>query len=97
MKSEKCLRKDCYRKDKNIVYSYLKIYNIRMKTIKELKIKDLYDYCFKEMVNILEIDPGYFMINDFKGCKDGSTIFNLCYYSEDSVPHIIFSNIKCIF
>ena len=39
-KLTKCLRKDCLRKDKLIVYSFLKIYNIRMKTIKELKIKD---------------------------------------------------------
>ena len=49
------------------------------------------------MVNILDIQPEYFMVNDFKGCKDGSTIFNLCYCEENSVPHIIFNNIECIF
>ena len=49
------------------------------------------------MVNILDIDSEYFMINDFKGCKDGSTIFNVCYYSENSVPHVVFNNIECIF
>ena len=37
------------------------------------------------------------MVNDFKGCKDGSTVFNLCYCSEDSVPHIVFNDIECIF
>ena len=37
------------------------------------------------------------MVNGFKGCKDGSTIFNLCYCSEGSLPHIVFNNIKCIF
>ena len=36
------------------------------------------------------------MINDFKDCKDGSTIFNLCYREENSVPHIILNNIECI-
>ena len=39
-KLTKCLRKDGLRKDKLIVYSFLKIYNIRMKAIRELKIKD---------------------------------------------------------
>ena len=37
------------------------------------------------------------MVNDFKGCKDGSVLFNLCYFDENGVPHIVFSNIKCIF
>ena len=68
-----------------------------MKTIRELKIKDWSGYFFTEMVNILDIEPEYFMINNFNGCKDGSTIFNLCYCSEDSVPHIVFNNIECIF
>ena len=30
------------------------------------------------MVNILDIQPEYFLIIDFEGCKDGSTIFNIC-------------------
>ena len=47
-----------------------------MKKIRELKIKDWSGYCFKEMINILDIEPEYFMVNDFKRCKDGSTIFN---------------------
>ena len=37
------------------------------------------------------------MVNDFEGCKDGSTIFNLYYCSEGSVPDIVFNNIECIF
>ena len=31
------------------------------------------------MVNILDINPEYIIVNDFKGCKDGSVLFNLCY------------------
>ena len=31
------------------------------------------------MVNISDIDPEYFLINDFKDCKDRSTIFNIAY------------------
>ena len=68
-----------------------------MKTIRKLNIKDWSGYFFKEMANILDIDPEYFMINDFKGCKDGSILFNLCYCSEDSVPHIVSNNTECIF
>ena len=49
------------------------------------------------MVNILDIKPEYFTINDFKGCKDGSILFNLCYCEENSVLHIVFNNIECIF
>ena len=55
------------------------------------------DIFFKEMINILEINPEYIMVNDFKGCKDGSILFNLCYSDENSVPHIVFYNIECIF
>ena len=49
------------------------------------------------MVNILDIEPEYFMINDFKDCKDDSTLFNVCYCEENSVPHVIFNDIECIF
>ena len=49
------------------------------------------------MVNILDIEPEYFMINDFEGCRDGSTLFNLFYCSEDSVLYIVFNTIECIF
>ena len=40
------------------------------------------------MINILDIEPKYFMINDFKGRKDDSTIFNICYCEEGCVPHV---------
>ena len=49
------------------------------------------------MVNILDIEPKYFMVNDYKGCKDGSIVFNLCYSDKTGVPHIVFNNIECIF
>ena len=68
-----------------------------MKTIRELNIKDWSGYIFKEMVNILNIEPEYFMVNDFKGCKDGTIVFNLCYSDEPAVPHIVFNDIECIF
>ena len=48
------------------------------------------------MVNILDIDSEYFIVNDFKGRKDGSILFNLCY-SDESVLHVVFNNIECIF
>ena len=68
-----------------------------MKAIRELNIKDWNGYFFKEMVNILDIQPEYFMVNDFKGIKNGSVLLNLCYYDETGVPHIVFNNIECIF
>ena len=49
------------------------------------------------MINILDVNPEYFMVNDFKGCKDGSVLFNLCYSDENGVPHIAFNNTDCIF
>ena len=49
------------------------------------------------MVNINDIHPEFFLINDFKDCKDGSVLFNLCYCEENSVPHVVFNNIQCIF
>ena len=49
------------------------------------------------MVNILDVQSEYFMVNDFKGCKDGSTIFNLSFCEKNCVPHIVFNNVECIF
>ena len=49
---------------------FFKIYHIRTKTIKELNSKDWSSYFFEEMVNILDIELEYFMVNDFKGRKD---------------------------
>ena len=37
-----------------------------MKTIKELNIKNWCRYFFTEMVNINNIEPEYFLINNFK-------------------------------
>ena len=68
-----------------------------MKMIKELNIKEWSGYVFKEMVNILDIIPEYVMINDFKGCKDGSILFILCYAEENGVLYIVFNNIEHIF
>ena len=64
-----------------------------MKTVKELNTKDWSGYFFKELVNILDIDPEYFMVNDFTGCKYGSILFNLCYSDKTGVPHIVFNDI----
>ena len=49
------------------------------------------------MVNILDIEPECFIVNDFTGCKDGSIVFNLCSCLEDSAPYIVFNDIECIF
>ena len=68
-----------------------------MKTIRKLNIKDWSGYFFSEMVNILDIEPEHLLVNDFKSCNDDSTIFNLCYCEEGSVPHVVFSNVECIF
>ena len=49
------------------------------------------------MVNILDIDPGLFGINDTKQCTDDTVIYNICYNDKIGVPHIIFNNIHCYF
>ena len=45
------------------------------------------------MINTNNIDPEYFLVNDFKGSRDGSVFFNIAYCEEDSVSHIVFNNI----
>ena len=65
--------------------------------MKELNTKDWSGCFFKEMVNILDIEPEYLMINDFKSCKDDVTFFNVCYCEENSVLHVVFNNIEGIF
>ena len=72
------------------------MYNTKVKTTRKLNIKDWSGYFFKEMVNILDIEPEYFIINDFNGCKDGSVLFNIAYCGENSVPHVVFNDIECI-
>ena len=68
-----------------------------MNTIRELNIKDWSGYFFEEIVNILDIDPGCFGINDTKQCRDGAIIYNICYNDKIGVPHIVFNNIDCYF
>ena len=60
----------CTRKDKvNLMLSFYKIYNIKMKPIRKLNIKDWSGYFFTETKNILDIEPEYFIINDLKVVK----------------------------
>ena len=66
-----------------------------MKTSR-LKIKDCSGYFFYNMTNIQEFDPEFLSVNEFKGCKDGSTVFKMAYDEENNAPHIVFNNIKCI-
>ena len=68
-----------------------------MKTIRELKIKYWCGYFFEEMINILDIDPEYFMINDAKECTDVTMVYNLCYSDKTGVPHIVFNNLDYYF
>ena len=49
------------------------------------------------MINTLDVDAEYIMINDIKGCKDGSILFNLYYADEINVLNIVFKNIDSIF
>ena len=60
-----------------------------MKTTRKLNIKDWSGCFFSEMVNINDIVLEYFLINDFKDCKDRSAIFNIAYCEENSVPHFL--------
>ena len=66
-----------------------------MKTIRELNIKYWPGYFFTGMTNINDIDPKFFLVDDFKGCRDGPVFFNITYCEENSVPHIVFNNIEC--
>ena len=49
------------------------------------------------MTNINDFDPELLSINDFTIFKDGSAMFNTDYCEENTVPHIAFNNIECIF
>ena len=49
------------------------------------------------MVNFKDIEPEYFVVNDFKGSRNGSVLFNIPYCEENSVPYIVFNNIESIF
>ena len=81
-----------------IVFIFLFLrYSIRMKTLRELNIKNWSSYFFTEMTNINDIDPESSLVNDFKGCRDGLILFNIAYCEENSVPHIAFNNIEFTF
>ena len=49
------------------------------------------------MTNINDFNPEFLFVNDFKGYKDGSVLFNMAYGDENNVPYIVFNNIECIF
>ena len=49
------------------------------------------------MVNILDIDPECFEINDTKQCTDGTIIYNIRYNDKIGIQHIVFNNIECCF
>ena len=49
------------------------------------------------MTNINDFDPEFLLVNDFKSSKDGSILFNMTYWEEYNVPHIVFNNIECVF
>ena len=49
------------------------------------------------MVNILDIDPECFGINNTKQYADGTIIYNICYNDKIGVPHIVFNNIDWYF
>ena len=66
----------------------------KRKTIRELNIKDSSGYFFEQMINILDIDPECFMINDTK-CVDEKILYNICHSDKIGVPHIVFNNIDC--
>ena len=69
----------------------------RMKSIRELNIKDWSGYFFEEMVNILGIDPEGFMVSNAKECTDATMVYNICYSDKIGVPRIDFNNIECFF
>ena len=59
-----------------------------MKIIRELSIKDWSGYFFAEMINILDINPKYFMAGNVKECTDGTLLYNIYYSDKTGVPHI---------
>ena len=63
-----------------------------MKIIRELNIKDWSGYIFTNMTNINDFDPEFLLVNDFKSSKDRSIVFNIAYYEENNVSHIVFNN-----
>ena len=65
--------------------------------MRNLDINDWRGYFFEEMINILDIYSGSFMVNDTKQFTDGRIIYNICYNDKIGVSHIVFNNIDCYF
>ena len=63
--------------------------------MKIVVVKDWSGYSFEEMVDILDIDPGFFMVSNAKECTDGTMLYILFYSDKIGVPHIVFNNIDC--
>ena len=68
-----------------------------MKTIKRLNFQDKLVYFFKNMRNINDFNPELLSIDDFAIFKDGSMMFDIVFCEENTVPHIVFNSIECIF
>ena len=72
-----------------------------MKTIRELNIglelKIGLVIFLTNMTNINDFDPEVLLVNDLKTSIDGTVLFNMSYYEENNVPHIVLNNIECIF
>ena len=67
-----------------------------MKTNRELKTLDWSGHFFKEMVNILDIDPEYFMVKILKVVK--MVQYYLIYVTlMKMMPHILFLTILNVF
>ena len=45
------------------------------------------------MANIIDFNPEFLVVNDFKSSKDGSVLLNMSYCEENNVHHIVFNNI----
>ena len=59
------------------MYSFLKEYNIRMKTVKRLSIQDKPGYFFMNMTNINDFDSELLANDDFAVFKDGSVMYDI--------------------
>ena len=75
-----------------MLFSFLKKYSIRMKTIRGLNILDKPGCFFMNMTNIDDFDPELLFIDDFAIFKDGSIVFNILYWEENNTPRIVFNN-----
>ena len=59
-----------------------------MKTIKQLKILNLCNHFFKEMIYISDVEPEYIMIYPY---------YPICVILMKVMYYIVFNNIECIF